>query len=135
MLCGTQFSVFVSKVLGYFPGHIIGFGGKTGKQLIIDWGYQSRTGVYKINGADWDWEDGLRIINMPVLSISLKHDFMAPPQAMLHLCQKMKNASIDHVVLDIPSVNHFRWARKPSDIIDEINKWEQVVVCFLSAGR
>lgn len=124
VLIGTQFSILLSRFLGYFPGHIIGFGGKTGKQLIIDWGTQSRSGLYTIGKSNIDWENGLENIKLPILGISLDNDFMAPKGAMTHLCNKMKNARFNHIILKMPSFNHFRWARSPEPIIREVIKWE-----------
>lgn len=124
VLLGTQVSMLIGKIMGYFPGNTVGFGGNTGKQLIMDWGNQARTGSYQVKNSTINWEEGLKNITLPVLAISLKKDFLAPKEALHHLYSKMTNTKVEHKVLDLPSLNHFNWARKPSPILQEVLSWD-----------
>lgn len=122
-LIGTQFCMILSKVVGFFPGNLVGFGGVTGKTLIHDWASQARTGNYSVINSDVPWEANLSNVTIPILAVSLKHDFLAPDEAVTNLCRKMPNASLTRKLLDLPELNHFTWVQKPSSMLDIVIPW------------
>jgi predicted alpha/beta hydrolase len=128
ILAGTQFANLVAKMLGYYPGKKVGFGGTEAKTLIKDWSSQSRTGKYILQGDSFNYEEGLSKITLPVLAISYEGDKMAPIGAVDHLLSKMTNASKEHIHLKKSDprndgFNHFNWAKKTANVVDIVLKW------------
>jgi predicted alpha/beta hydrolase len=123
VLAFSQFARGLAKVLGYFPGKKVGFGDRTFERLIGDWGRQALTGKYQIKGSKTDWEAALKTITIPVFSIHLKYDFLAPPEAVEHLCNKLPSDKVTLCCVDEPKLNHFNWLRSPAIFIAEITKW------------
>jgi predicted alpha/beta hydrolase len=122
-LLGTQFAAALAKGMGYFPGHRLRFAGRTGQRLISDWAAQARTGNYRVQGSAVDWEGGLRQLRLPVLSITLEGDNLAPAGAADHLNGKLVQARITrHHLLDT-GLNHFSWAKKPEAVLPYILPW------------
>ena len=127
-LAGTQFSNLVAKVVGYFPGKKVGFGGTEGKTVIRDWSRQSRTGRYELKNDSFDYETALAKVNLPVLALSYEGDSLAPYGAVEHLLGKMKSAQKEHLHLkkDDPrndGYNHFNWAKNPKKLVQLVSDW------------
>lgn len=125
---GTQASVLISSLLGYFPGHKIGFGGKQPKAVMRDWAQQGRSGNYVLPSSHINYETALAQYEKPVFALSIDGDKFAPHSSTDHLISKLKNADI-HRVLYAPSANlkpkidHFRWVKHNQEIIIELTQW------------
>jgi predicted alpha/beta hydrolase len=125
---GTRSSVWLSAIMGYFPGHKIGFGGRQPKQVMRDWAYQGRTGNFVINGSDLNYEAALQDLDCPVFAYSIDKDKLAPHSATDHLISKapivdltrMRYRPSEHLA---SKIDHFRWVKHNKEIIDEISKW------------
>ncbi|MBX2873810.1 MAG: alpha/beta fold hydrolase [Saprospiraceae bacterium] len=128
-LFGTQMAALISSGLGYFPGKKVGFGGTEAKTVMRDWSRQARTGSYIVERSDFDYEEALSQLNIPVLAISIQGDNFAPRKAMMNLYQKYHtSAPIHHHHLSpeeagIPKLNHFNWARQPSGVVKMVQSW------------
>ncbi len=124
-----RFFGFVAKVVGYFPGDKIGFGGKAAKQQLLDWCRQGRTGKYQLAKANFDYETALGQLKIPSLAISIANDQLAPSKAMKNLYQKfhqgtkvqVQNFTSAQAGYDKP--NHFNWARKPQGMGEVVLSW------------
>lgn len=116
----SQLFSVVGSILGYFPGDRLGFGGRVSKGVIKDWAYQARTGRYEITDGSDDREVPLKDVNLPVLSISFEHDFLAPKKAVLNLLKKLPRANVTHRHHDDGKLDHFSWLKRPSAIVREI---------------
>lgn len=123
VLLGSQFFRVYAKLKGYFPGRLFKFGGRTFQRLINDWGRQALSGRYVIEGSDRQWELMMSQTQISILAISLKKDFLAPPEAVNHLCDKMKKASLTKHCLDKPDLDHFNWLKSPDEFIVRIASW------------
>lgn len=124
----SQLARLCGLALGYFPGKTFNFGDRTSQRLINDWGQQALTGIYKIPGSAIDWEAGLNDIRIQVLALHLEHDFLAPPEAVAHLCRKLRHAQLKHVCFSNgPELDHFSWARRPDSFINEISRWQAAI--------
>ena len=126
MWLATQGFYAISKLIGYFPGKYIGFGGKEARTLMRDWSYLARTGKFKITHYEHDFEALIREIQIPVLSISLEGDTFAPPKAVKGFNAKLKKAGLTHLHLSPKlneSYNHFTWVKKNKDVINRIDNW------------
>jgi predicted alpha/beta hydrolase len=127
---GTTLAEGVARGLGYFPGHRLGFGGRQGRELIIDWARASRTGMFTSGGVSVE-----HALDTPlaVLAISVSGDTYAPPNATRQLVAKLSRAEVSHAAVLPPSeprrLNpHFRWLRAPGSAA-------QVVATFLGERR
>lgn len=125
----TQLTRVVSKLLGYFPGRKLGFGGTEAKTVMRDWSEQSRTGNYVLKNDDFDYEYTLGKLNIPIYAISFQQDTFAPKKAVEYLLQKFKiNTQITYEYLlgkdaRNENFNHFNWVKKPNNIVGMIEKW------------
>lgn len=125
----TQLFAAVSGILGYFPGKQLGFGGTEAKTVMRDWSRQARTGQYRVEGTDFDYEAALSQLKIPVLAISIQGDNFAPKKAIMNLYQKYHDsAPVHHHHLSpeeagIPKLNHFNWARQPSGVVKVVQSW------------
>lgn len=126
---GTQFAGLVGKVLGYFPGKQIGFGGLEAAGVIADWSRQARTGKYVLGKERLSYEEKLGNVALPVLSITFEGDTLCPNIPAANLYNKFGSASqIEHIHLmpDDPRNDHFKhfnWAKKPANIVKMIDEW------------
>lgn len=126
---GTQFAGLVGKVLGYFPGRQIGFGGLEAAGVIADWSRQARTGKYVLGKERVSYEEKLGEVTLPVLSITFEADTLCPKVPAMNLYQKFSAASqVEHIHLlpDDPRNDHFKhfnWAKKPANIVSMIDEW------------
>lgn len=115
------------KVLGYYPGHRLGFGGREARGMMNDWRELARTNIYTARGMDVDFEEGIQRFKGRLLTLRMEHDDFAPANAVAAVWQKFKNARRSHRLFDeqklgVPA-DHFRWARKPEAIVAEVDAW------------
>ncbi len=129
VLIGTQVASLISKVVGYFPGQKLGFGGLQPKGVIKDWAYQSRTGEYKLQSSSIDFESSLRNLDIPILAISIDGDNLAPKGAVEHLCKKLESAAVERKHCTIESGHskknnkHFYWVKDNRNVVDQVSSW------------
>ena len=124
---GTQSSVLLSALFGYFPGHKLGFGGKQPKKIMRDWARQGRTGRFVSKGSDFDYEAALKKLTLPIFALSIDKDSFAPHSATDHLVGKASAAEVTRVRFT-PSegsakIDHFRWVRNSEEIVARILGW------------
>ncbi|MGB1242991.1 MAG: hypothetical protein ACPG49_10750 [Chitinophagales bacterium] len=128
MLLLTQMFYGISKIMGYFPGKYIGFGGKEARTLMRDWSYLARTGNFRITGSSQDFETLIAGVQLPVLSISFEGDDFAPPKAVKGFNSKLEKASLTHLHLSPKAgekFNHFNWVKKNEDVLEKMVNWLQ----------
>lgn len=127
-LMGYYLFPLLSKMMGYFPGHKVGFGGKAAKTQLIDWAYVGKNGQYKIIGDDLDYEKALDQVSCPVLAVYIEGDWMSPKAAMTHLYSKFSAATpITNYTLTRADtgvqLNHFNWVKHGDGIVQAIKDW------------
>ncbi len=127
---GTTLAEGVARGLGFFPGHRLGFGGRQGRTLIIDWARASRSGTFSSGGVSVE-----HALDTPlsVLTVSITGDTYAPPNTTRQLVRKLTHATVTHASVQPPAeprrLNpHFRWLRTPLSAA-------QTVASFLLDGR
>jgi predicted alpha/beta hydrolase len=118
MLAGVR---LVARLLPWYPGHRLGFGGEQPRRLMRDWGRVTRTGAYVPEGSDFDYERALGALRLPVATLEIEADPIAPPAAVSALVAKMPLATVERhrasgVVSDPPWRRHFTWARRPESL-------------------
>ncbi len=128
VLLFEQTTALTARLLGHFPGHLVGFGDREARQLTLDWAYQGRTGRYQASGSTHRYEELLATSTVPVLAVSLTDDTYAPRRAVEHLLDKMPQAPKTHFHLapeDLgsTSVGHFGWVKRAEHLIPKIVTW------------
>jgi len=128
-MAGTFFYP-LSKLLGYFPGRIIGFGGREARTAMKDWTHNLNTGSYKLTNSTFDYDQALKEAKPNILCISFDNDnLIAPKQAVINLLNKFSDkANKEHLhftadQIGIPNLNHFSWAKQPTPIVGIVNEW------------
>jgi predicted alpha/beta hydrolase len=127
-LAGRVFPM-ISNLMGYFPGHRLGFAGKEAKGVMKDWCHNALSGKYEPVGDDFDYETALKEMTVPVLSLSFEKDTMAVQQACRALYNKFSpDTAVKHLHLkeadtSLRPLDHYAWARKPEFIAPLIKNW------------
>ncbi|MER5884155.1 alpha/beta fold hydrolase [Streptomyces sp. NPDC001941] len=125
LLAATQSAGLIATVLGHWPGHRLGFGGRQPTGVIRDWAHQARTGRYRVNGTDT--EAALQRLRLPLLAVDVEGDHMAPPGAVTHLCDKAPHARLERRAYTRAEagepVDHFRWARHGGPLARDLVQW------------
>lgn len=116
----------LSVVLGYYPGHRVGFSGIEAAQLMREWSGLARRG--QLRAAGIDAEATWAAVRAPVLAVSIERDWLAPPAAVDALVAKMPGAPVARMHLagddvDVRAFDHFRWARYPDAVAALIARW------------
>jgi len=116
----------ITRTLGYFPGHRLGFVGVQPRDVMLDWTHEALTGKYRVLGADTDYERALAAVRFPVLFVSLQGDALVPKSSAEYLARKLTAAPVSCVELDATSgvpLHHFRWVKKPAAVLDAVESW------------
>jgi predicted alpha/beta hydrolase len=118
---------------GYFPGHLLGFGGKQARRLMLDWHTQGTSGRYDVSQDQRDYEAMLKKVDTPILAISLAGDNLAPPGSVEHLLRKMPRARVTRETIELSSEGepsrspHFAWPHQAHAILRCIRAWRSQV--------
>jgi len=116
-------------VFGWFPGHLVGFGGRQPRTMIADWSHEGRLGRFVIAGSAADHEGELAALDAPVLMLTLDGDPIVPRASSDHLGARLVSARVDAVHVDRAAADgsafdHFRWARRtPQVVLDPVTAW------------
>lgn len=117
---------FLTRVLGYYPGALFGFGGKEHGQLMMDWREWAQTGCYDY-GQVRGIEGHMANYEGTLLSISFEGDHLASEQALHKPNAVMSRAAVTRVHLTKEHqgehIGHFEWARRPVGVVKTINDW------------
>jgi len=119
----------VARVLGYYPGSRLAFGGSEARGVITDWGHIARTGRFAPRG--WtgpEPEAALRSVKVPILGVSLERDRFTPAPVVDYMIAKMTAAPVERFHYDYrahgePPVDHVRWPRHPRVIVERVAAW------------
>ncbi|RRJ84330.1 alpha/beta fold hydrolase [Aestuariirhabdus litorea] len=128
MLLASQCLNLITQLMGYLPGHRLGFGGREARQLIREWAHCARTGRYHLKKRGKLLEERLAEVRLPVMALSFEEDWMAPRKAVVRLYDKLASAEITHQhlsgkALGVEGLNHFNWARTPEALVARIQQW------------
>ncbi|MEV7569925.1 alpha/beta hydrolase family protein [Streptomyces tanashiensis] len=139
-LARSLLCVAVAELLGYWPGHRFGFGGRESVGVMRDWARQMRTGRYGARGTAADYEEALRGVDLPVLAVDVEGDALAPPRAVDHLCAKLPAARVQrwrYRASDAGGrpLDHFRWIRHNAGLVERIAAWAEFPAAAEAGGR
>jgi predicted alpha/beta hydrolase len=117
-----------AKLLGYFPGRRLGFGGNEARGLVADWARSGRTGRYAAAGLDADLEQAMAGLALPLLALRLRDDWLGPAASLDWLLGKLPRAAARVEVLapdDLGGLaaDHFAWMQAPAPVAARIAAW------------
>lgn len=121
----------INNACGYFPGHLIGFGGRQPRNLMADWAHECLHGYYQVIGDDTDHNAALQRLRLPVLMATLSQDWMVPHSSSAFLARKLTAAAVSRIELDardhgLEQFHHFYWVRTPQPVLGAITDWLDV---------
>jgi predicted alpha/beta hydrolase len=117
-----------AAMLPWYPGQLLGFGGDQPRRLMADWSHNATTGRYKCAGSRINYEAVLNDVALPVLSVEIRDDPVAPAGAVDELLSKLESCAIERCRLDgdlanTPWRRHFSWARQPDEVVAVVGRW------------
>jgi predicted alpha/beta hydrolase len=118
----------LSALLGYFPGHRLGFGGREARRLMADWLVMARQNRYSAGGMESeDLERRVQCDAAPVLTIYCDRDELAPLRAVEGVARRLHGRRIDRYEITSDALgmraDHLSWARHPSIAAAAIARW------------
>lgn len=121
---GVWFVHTATGVIGYWPGHRMGFGGRQPKALMRDWGHEARHGRYRLADDPTDYEAALAALSPPTLLLTIAEDPIMPPPGVDHLARRLPG-HVERATVDTGLArDHFLWARRsPAPMVDALERW------------
>lgn len=117
-----------ARLLPWYPGTRLGFGGDQPRRLMRDWGRVTLQDRYAPEGSGFDYERAARALSLPVLSIGVRADPIAPPGAIEALLERLEASAVTRLEVDGVRAHsrwkrHFSWARRPGDVVAALGGW------------
>ncbi len=116
----------LTRLVGYYPGHRLGFAGREAGQLMRDWADSVRSGRYGRYGQAEDMEAALSALRQPVLGLRMTRDWLVPAASLQALLDKMGGTQSVETFDDErlgATADHFRWMRQPQALAACIARW------------
>lgn len=118
-----------SRLLPWYPGQRLGFGGNQARRWMRDWSHNALNGVYRLHRPDGAAEPAQTTsARLPVLAIQVDQDALAPPSALDELMRLLPHAQVRRELIAAmpghsPWRRHFSWARDPQDVVRLCSQW------------
>ncbi len=120
----------VTRLLPWYPGNLLGFGGHQPRRLMRQWCSFANTGsMASIEGLLPDAVNFGRL-RLPVLAINVQGDRLAPPSATDNLLEPFVQVSSERQTLDDerlrampPARRHIAWIRQPAGVVRLVSDW------------
>jgi len=119
----------ISRVLPWYPGRRLGFGGDQAKRWMKDWSYSALWGKYRLHRRDRTTRTpDLKGIRTPVLALHVDGDAVAPRSALDALLATAPDIHAQHIKIEAdglgsPWLRHFNWAKQSSLVSSPIEGW------------
>lgn len=121
----------LARLLPWYPGRRLGFGGNQPRRLMRDWSFNAHSGRYRLEGSRHSTEAierALRRVALPVLALNIADDPVAPAGARDELLAHLPRARV--TLGDLPGdatgsawQRHFNWVREPDDCAAHVAAW------------
>ena len=112
----------VTRMLGYWPGHRLGFGGRQPSIVMRDWAYEATHGRFRLHGDPFDYEAALSRMTTPRLLLGIEGDPLINPRAVALMARRAAGA--DRHQVRAANVDHFSWARRAvAEVATPIDRW------------
>lgn len=126
--CAYSLASPLARLVGHLPGRRIGFGGNEARGLIADWSHSGLTGRYRAKGMDVDLDHQLAELDVPLLALRLRDDWLVPQASLDWLLDKMPKAPrrVDIVSperLAGQRADHFTWMKGPDPLVAQLTEW------------
>lgn len=129
VLFGTQAAALLGRLWGYFPGDRVGFAGRESAGVVRDWARFARTGRFRPDGADLDYERAMSAVDLPVLAVSVEGDVMHTPAAMAALTAKLGSTRVTRLRYREADagqkLDRYRWVRIEGPLPSWVRDWWQ----------
>jgi len=112
----------IGRLAGHVPGRFFGARGRIPASRIRDWARLAATGVMEPARADLDYRDGLSRVTVPVLSVVIAGDTLAPESAARGLLALLPAARTTLESEPRP-LGHNAWAREPAEVVARVLAW------------
>ena len=124
----TQFFGIISRLMGWFPGKKLGFGGNQPQNIMIDWSRNARTGLYNLINQQINYETVRKDVKSHFLGIVIANDFFAPYASTKSLLDKFPLSNKDIISLKAEcfkkiTPNHFSWLKESDPAINTFVSW------------
>jgi len=123
---------FLSGMLGHFPGKRLGFAGTEAHGVITDWARTGKRGRYDLDSLDFDAEQALRQLNLPLLGVGMEQDWFVPRTSLDWLLAKMPDCAVEHSVVTSQAqgtrADHFGWLQAPAATAAAVSQWLAVPI-------
>ena len=118
----------LASLRGHLPGRRIGFGGNEARGVIADWACSGRTGRYAAKDMAEDFGQALAALELPVLALRLRDDWLGPAASLDWLLGQMPHALRRHEQVTPDDLggreaDHFGWMKTPDAIAARIAAW------------
>ncbi|WP_188830516.1 alpha/beta hydrolase family protein [Nocardia camponoti] len=124
VLFATHLIMVVANTYGFWPGNRLGFMGRQSRVMMRDWAHLARTGQLNFVGSDHAVEDELKKTDIPVLSISVAGDNLAPAKAVDRLVAPFPSEQVTRLHhRPLTKVDHIRWVKDSVGIAQSVAKW------------
>ena len=114
----------ISKLLGHFPGELIGLTKGPGK-LMRDWAKEGLRGNF--SHIDEEVDELIEKLDLPILFITLNNDKHIPLEGSEYLLSKLKNAEVTRLHLrdeyGLDEYHHLKWVKTPEPFVEKIQDW------------
>lgn len=125
-IVSTLVAPIIVRIIGYWPGGRLGFGGRQAKTLMLDWARLGRTGRFEPAHAKTDLEADMRTLNAPVLALNIASDIYVSRGATENLLGKLTSATITREYWKSETRahrGHFHWAKAESGPAEILSGW------------
>lgn len=118
----------LTRVVGHYPGHRLGFAGREAGQVMRDWAATVRRGHYAgLKGLPEDLMRRLRDLTQPMLGLRFDADAWVPPASLEALFDVTSSRQRHPLTLGEDTLgcraDHFAWMRKPAPVAAGIAEW------------
>jgi len=126
--CAYSLASPLARWVGHLPGRRIGFGGNEARGVIADWSYSGLTGRYRAKDMTVDFERQLAELDVPLLALRLRDDWLVPPASLDWLLDKMPRAPrrmdvVSPERLAGQRADHFTWMTLPDPLAEQLAEW------------
>lgn len=118
----------LTRTVGAYPGHRLGFAGREAGQLMRDWAQTVRRGHYDgLRGLPERFGERIAALRLPFLGMRLADDRLVPAASQRALVAATGSLQVRESVLDAArlgvAADHFAWMREPRAVAAEIGYW------------
>ena len=118
----------LTRAVGTYPGHRLGFAGREAGQLMRDWAQTVRRGHYDgLPGLPERLGERIAALDPPFLGLRLADDRLVPAASLRALVTATGSVVSEERVLDATQLgvaaDHFAWMREPRAVADAIAGW------------